>query len=64
MLDAFIWQFVGGRTRRTRRNRWRSLRQMPASAVQSDAMSKALRERGFRFTGSTICYACMQRPGW
>ncbi len=59
-FDAFVWQFVDGRTRH---NRWRSLQQVPASTAQSDAMSKALKERGFKFTGSTICYAYMQAAG-
>ncbi len=59
-FDAFIWQFVGGRTRH---NRWRTLQPLPASTTQSDAMSKALRARGFRFAGSTICYASMQAAG-
>jgi DNA-3-methyladenine glycosylase I len=59
-FDAFIWQFVEGRTRQ---HRWRSLRQLPARTAQSDAMSKALRAHGFRFTGSTICYAYMQAAG-
>jgi len=59
-FDAFIWQFVAGRTRH---NRWRSLKQLPARTAQSDAMSKALKARGFRFTGSTICYAYMQAAG-
>jgi DNA-3-methyladenine glycosylase I len=59
-FDPFIWQFVGGETRQ---NRWRSLRQLPAKTKQSDAMSKALKERGFKFVGSTICYAFMQAAG-
>jgi DNA-3-methyladenine glycosylase I len=59
-FDAFIWQFVGGETRH---NHWSSQEQLPASTARSDAMSKALRERGFRFTGSTICYAYMQAAG-
>lgn len=59
-FDAFVWQFVDGQTRH---NRWRSLKQLPASTAQSDAMSKALKQRGFRFTGSTICYAYMQAAG-
>jgi DNA-3-methyladenine glycosylase I len=59
-FDAFIWQFVDGRTRH---NHWRSLKQLPATTVQSDAMSKALKARGFKFTGSTICYAYMQAAG-
>ena len=56
----FLWSFVGGRTRR---NAWRSLRQIPAETPQSQAMSKALRERGFSFVGPTICYAFMQAVG-
>lgn len=59
-FDAFIWQFVGGCSRQ---NSWRSVTQLPASTTQSDAMSKALRAHGFRFTGSTICYAYMQAAG-
>ena len=59
-FDSFIWQFVGGQPKQ---NRWRSLRQLPAKTKQSDAMSKALKERGFKFVGSTICYAFMQAAG-
>jgi len=59
-FDAFVWRFVDGRTRH---NRWRTLKQLPARSAQSDAMSKALRELGFKFTGSTICYAYMQAAG-
>jgi DNA-3-methyladenine glycosylase I len=59
-FDAFIRQFAGGRTRH---NRWHSLRQLPARTTQPDAVSKALRAQGFRFTGSTICYPCMQAAG-
>ncbi len=59
-FDAFIWQFVGGRTRQ---NRWKTMKQIPAKTPQSDAMSKALKERGFSFVGSTICYAFMQAAG-
>jgi DNA-3-methyladenine glycosylase I len=59
-FDAFIWQFVD---RSPRQNRWRSLKQLPAKTQQSDAMSAALKERGFRFVGSTICYAYMQAAG-
>jgi DNA-3-methyladenine glycosylase I len=57
---GYIWQFVGGRPRVNHR---RSLREVPARTPQSDAMSRALRERGFRFVGSTICYAFMQAAG-
>jgi len=56
----YIWRFVGGRPRVNHR---RSLREVPACTPQSDAMSQALRERGFRFVGSTICYAFMQAAG-
>ena len=59
-FDAYIWQFVGGRTRH---NSWRSLKQVPAHTTESDAMSKALKKRGFTFVGSTICYAFMQATG-
>jgi DNA-3-methyladenine glycosylase I len=59
-FDRYIWQFVGGRPRQ---NRWRTLRQVPASTPESDAMSKDLKKRGFRFVGATICYAFMQATG-
>jgi DNA-3-methyladenine glycosylase I len=56
----YIWRFVGGKPMR---NRWRSMKQVPASTPESDAMSKELKKRGFRFVGSTICYAFMQATG-
>jgi len=59
-FDRYIWQSVGGRPKR---NKWRALRQLPARSAESDAMSKDLKERGFRFVGSTICYAFMQAAG-
>jgi DNA-3-methyladenine glycosylase I len=59
-FDRYIWQFVGGRPRK---NNWRTLKQLPAHSAESDAMSKDLKERGFRFVGSTICYAFMQAAG-
>ena len=59
-LDAFLWRFVDGRPRV---NRFRSHSQVPATSEQSDAMSRELRKRGFRFVGSTICYALMQATG-
>lgn len=59
-FDAFIWQFVDGRPRQ---NRWRSLAEIPTSTPESDAMSKELKRRGFKFVGSTICYAHMQATG-
>ena len=59
-FDAFIWQFIGGATRQ---NRWRRQADVPASTPESDAMSKELKQRGFKFVGSTICYALMQATG-
>ena len=59
-FDAYIWGFVGGAARQNRR---RSLRVIPARTAESDAMSKDLERRAFRFVGSTICYAFMQAAG-
>jgi DNA-3-methyladenine glycosylase I len=59
-FDGYIWQFVGGRPIQ---NAWRSLREVPARTAESDAMSKDLAKRGFKFVGSTICYALMQATG-
>ncbi|HUP00054.1 MAG TPA: DNA-3-methyladenine glycosylase I [Gemmatimonadota bacterium] len=59
-FDAYIWRFVGGAPRR---NAWRSVAEVPARTPESEAMSKDLRERGFRFVGPTICYAFMQAAG-
>ena len=59
-FDAFIWQFVGGKPKQ---NQWRGLAEIPASTPESDAMSKELKRRGFKFVGSTICYAHMQATG-
>ncbi|HSS46060.1 MAG TPA: DNA-3-methyladenine glycosylase I [Burkholderiales bacterium] len=59
-FDEFIWQFVGGKPIV---NHWRSVNQIPSSTVHSDAMSKALRKHGFKFAGTTICYAFMQAVG-
>src|SRR5205823_4985476 len=59
-FDAFLWRFVGGAPRQNAR---RSLRQLPARTRESDRMSEALVERGFRFVGPTICYAFMQAVG-
>jgi DNA-3-methyladenine glycosylase I len=56
----FVWPLVGGAPRI---NRWRTLRDVPARTAESDLLSKALRKRGFRFVGSTICYAFMQAMG-
>jgi DNA-3-methyladenine glycosylase I len=59
-FDAYIWQFTGGKTLK---NAWASLADLPAKTPESDAMSKDLLKRGFRFVGSTICYAHMQATG-
>ncbi|MBI4736621.1 MAG: DNA-3-methyladenine glycosylase I [candidate division NC10 bacterium] len=59
-FDAYVWRFVGGRPKR---NAWRTLKQIPARTPESDAMSKDLSRRGFRFVGPTICYAFMQAVG-
>jgi DNA-3-methyladenine glycosylase I len=59
-LDAFLWSFVGGRPKV---NRWKSPREVPAQTPESEAMSRALLLRGFRFVGPTICYAFMQAVG-
>ena len=59
-FDAYVWRFVGGKPRV---NRPRSFRQVPARTPQSDALSKDLLARGFKFVGSTICYAFMQAVG-
>ena len=59
-FDRYIWQFVGGKPRR---NSWESHKQVPAFTSESDAMSKDLKRRGFKFIGSTIMYAFMQAVG-
>jgi DNA-3-methyladenine glycosylase I len=59
-FDRYIWQFVGGKPKI---NRWKSSQRLPARTPESDAMSKDLKKRGFRFVGSTICYAFMQATG-
>ena len=59
-LDAYLWSFVGGRTVL---NHWRASGEVPASTELSDRMSKALRKRGFRFVGTTICYSLLQATG-
>lgn len=59
-FDAYVWRFVDGLPRQSRR---RSLEQLPASTAESDALSKDLKRRGFRFVGTTICYAFMQAVG-
>ena len=59
-FDSYIWQFVDGTPKQ---NRWRSLKQLPANTPASDRMSKDLKDRGFKFVGTTICYAFMQAAG-
>ncbi len=59
-FDQYVWQFVGGKPIQ---NQWRTLRDIPASTPQSEHLSKDLKKHGFRFVGSTICYAFMQAVG-
>lgn len=59
-FSKFIWQFVDGEPVQ---NKWRYMKQVPVTTKQSDAMSKALKKKGFKFIGSTICYAYMQAVG-
>lgn len=59
-FDAYIWQFVDGKPKH---NRWKTIAEAPAKTPESDALSKDLLRRGFKFVGSTICYAFMQAVG-
>lgn len=59
-FDSFVWEFVGGQPKR---NRWRRPSEVPAFTEESDLMSRTLKQRGFKFVGSTICYAFMQAVG-
>src|ERR1041385_7811097 len=59
-FDKYIWQFVGGAPMQNKR---RAMRDVPAFTRESDAMSRDLKKRGFRFVGTTICYAFMQATG-
>ena len=59
-FDKYIWQFV---SYKPKINKWKSMKEIPAKTKESDAMSKDLKERGFSFVGSTICYAFMQAVG-
>ena len=59
-FDSYVWKFVGGKTIH---NSWKKLSQIPTSSPESDAMSKDLKRRGFKFVGPTICYAFMQAVG-
>ncbi|MBD3668688.1 MAG: DNA-3-methyladenine glycosylase I [Kangiella sp.] len=59
-FSDYLWQFVGGEPII---NNWKSLKEVPATTAESDAMSKQLKKDGFKFVGSTICYAFMQATG-
>ena len=59
-FDSYVWRFVDGRPKQ---NAWKTHKRVPAKTPQSDALSKDLQKRGFRFVGSTICYALMQATG-
>lgn len=59
-FDKYIWKFVGGKPIN---NEWKFLKEIPAKTAESDTMSKDLKRRGFKFVGSTICYAFMQAVG-
>ena len=59
-FDAYQWRFVDGRPRR---NRWKTVAELPARTPESDVISRDLKQRGFNFVGSTICYAHMQAVG-
>ena len=59
-FDRYVWQFVGGKQKV---NRWARMTQVPATSPESDALSKDLKKRGFRFVGSTIIYAYMEAVG-
>jgi len=59
-FDAYIWEFVGGKPTQ---NAWKTMKTVPVRTPESDAMSKDLKQRGFKFVGSTICYAYMQAVG-
>ncbi len=59
-FDKYIWQFVGGKTKI---NKWKNYKHLPPRSVESDAMSADMKARGFKFVGSTICYAFMQAVG-
>ena len=59
-FDKYIWQFTGNKTIQ---NKFKTMKEMPATSKESDAMSKDMKKRGFTFVGSTICYAYMQAAG-
>lgn len=59
-FDGYIWRFVGGKPKQ---NAWKTRKGVPAKTTESDVLSRDLQKRGFRFVGSTICYALMQGTG-
>ncbi len=59
-FNNYVWSFVGGQTIQ---NSWKKISEIPASSAESEAMSKDLKKRGFKFVGATICYAFMQAVG-
>ena len=59
-FDNYLWSFVDAKPKQ---NRWRKMAQVPTRTPESDAMSRDLSKRGFKFVGSTICYALMQAVG-
>jgi DNA-3-methyladenine glycosylase I len=59
-FDAYLWRFVGDLPKQ---NAWKSLQDVPAKTLESDTLGKDLKKRGFKFVGSTICYAFMQAVG-
>ncbi len=59
-LDTYLWQFVGGVTIQ---NHWKTLKELPATTIESENMSRDLKKRGFKFVGPTICYSFMQAMG-
>jgi DNA-3-methyladenine glycosylase I len=59
-FDAYLWEFVGGRTKV---NKWKRIEQLPALTAESEALSADLRRRGFRFVGPTVCYSHLQAAG-
>jgi DNA-3-methyladenine glycosylase I len=59
-FDRYIWQFTG---HKTIKNKWKSSKELPAKTRESDSMSNDMKEKGFKFVGSTICYAFMQGAG-
>lgn len=59
-FDAYIWSFVGGQPQQ---HAWKHIRELPTQTAESDALSQDLKRRGFKFVGTTICYAFMQAVG-